>query len=123
MSKEVLLIYQDCPYCHDNEKWGAKQEELARQNGITIRKIRYNFPGAKGLINKGKNNGAATLPFFTDGETFGYSIKLFIKPQTVKPKAAKADDIRLNITNGIKRRTKRKVVAKKDESNEANGQD
>lgn len=78
MSKEVLLIFQDCPYCKPREEWGKRQMELAKEHSIVVRETKYNFPGAKGLIEKAKNHGLSMLPFFTDGKTFSYDLSAFI---------------------------------------------
>lgn len=99
MSKEVLLIFQDCPYCAPREKWGKRQMELAEKHNIVVREARYDMVGVDGLIQKAHNMGISTLPFFTDGKTFGFDLSIFVKAPVDKsvPKetveTAKAVDV------------------------------
>lgn len=123
MSKEVSLIFQDCPYCKPREKWGERQMQLAKDHNIVVRETKYNFPGAKGLIEKAHNHGIMTLPFFTDGVTFGYDLSLFIKAQVPDPKPEEKMETEKaeKATTTAKRSTRKKVAeimeTEKDEDN------
>lgn len=99
MSKEVILVYQDCYDCGQSQEWYKKQQEKASRAGITISPMPHNAIGAKGLILKAHNKGASTMPFLTDGgENFGYSIDKFI------PKHAETEQTRKR--NGRNSKTK-----------------
>lgn len=82
MSKEVFLIYQDCPYCHPREKWGEEQSRVASEYHIKVLPTHFSTPGAKGLIEKAANRGVSTLPFFTDGVSFSYNLIDFVNQDT-----------------------------------------
>lgn len=79
MTKQVLLIYQDCPYCEPRTKWGERQMRLAKDYGIKVVETPYNAKGAQGLILEAQSHGTNALPFFTDGEKFGYDLTQFVK--------------------------------------------
>ncbi len=79
MSKEVLLIYQDCPYCAPREEWGKEQTRVARENGIKVTPVHFNTLGAKGLIAQAVSRGVEAMPFFTDGERFSYKLIDFVE--------------------------------------------
>lgn len=79
MTKEVLLIYQDCPYCEPRTEWGKRQMKLAKDYGIKVVETPYNAVGAKGLILEAQSHGANTLPFFTDEVKFAYDLSEFVE--------------------------------------------
>lgn len=89
MSKEVFLVFQDCPYCAPREKWGEEQKRVAAENSIHVVPTHFNTPGVDGLITKAMSRGINSLPFFTDGERFSYNLIDFTNR---KPKAAKQED-------------------------------
>lgn len=107
MSKEVLLIFQDCPYCKPREEWGKRQMQLAKDHDIVVRETKYNFPGAKGLIKKALNHGLSNMPFFTDGKTFSYDLSSFIPAQVPAPEPAE----KMNADKAEKATTAAKVSA------------
>lgn len=78
MSKEVLLIFQDCPYCEPREEWGKRQTEFAKKNGIKVVETHFTVPGAKGLIIEARSHGIEAMPFFTDGKTFSMELSDFV---------------------------------------------
>lgn len=79
MTKEVLLIYQDCPYCEPRTEWGKRQMKLAKDYEIKVVETPYNAVGAKGLILEAQSHGANALPFFTDGVKFAYDLSEFVE--------------------------------------------
>lgn len=114
MSKEVLLIFQDCPYCKPREEWGKRQMKLAEENNIVVRETKYNFPGAADLINKAQNHGLSALPFFTDGKTFSYDLSSFIQKPVSQPKPGEEMEPAKGetVTTTDKRASRRKVTEK-----------
>lgn len=116
MSKEVLLIFQDCPYCKPREEWGKRQMELAKEHSIVVRETKYNFPGAGDLIKKAQNHGLSTLPFFTDGKTFSYDLSSFIQKQVPRPKPEEEmEPAKGEVVTTAAKRVSRKKVAEKAE--------
>lgn len=123
MSKEVLLIYQDCPYCKPREEWGKRQMKLAADHNIVVQETKYNFPGAAGLINMAINQGISTLPFFTDGKVFSYDLSSFIGKEVSKPKPEeKMDDSKGEVVTiaATTKRTSRKKATEEVEKDGAN---
>lgn len=78
MTKEVSLIFQDCPYCKPREEWGKRQMEFAQKNGIKVVETHFTVPGAKGLIVEAKSHGIETMPLFTDGKIFSMELSDFV---------------------------------------------
>ena len=125
MSKEVLLIFQDCPYCKPREKWGERQMKLAADHNIAVKETKYNSPGAAGLIEKAHNHGIMTLPFFTDGVKFGQDLSLFIPKRVQAPKSEEnlSEEKAEKVTTTAKRSTRKKVAEiMETEEDEVNGQ-
>jgi len=96
MSKEAILIFQDCPDCGANKGWYDKQEEIARKKGIVIRKASFVEPGIKGLIIKAASQGIDRMPFFADNakspRRFSYNVAdLFTEPKIPTEFAEVAD--------------------------------
>lgn len=85
MPKEVMLVFQDCPFCAPREDWARKQKEIAKRNGIKIVPASFNAPGIKGLILKAKSRGVEAVPFFTDGSKFSYSLEDFVGGKVATP--------------------------------------
>lgn len=76
--------------CGSREKWGEKQAKIADDHGFTIMKKPFYATGAKGLIMNAVKNGVKRLPFFTDGEKFGYTLEDFIpKKKTTRRRRTK----------------------------------
>lgn len=79
MAKEVLLVYQDCPYCEPRAEWGKRQMKLAVDYGIKVKEAPFYALGVAGLIKKAKAHGVGALPFFTDGKKFAYDLTAFVR--------------------------------------------
>ena len=86
MTKEVLLIFQDCYDCGTSKEWYQKQATKAANLGIKINPMPFNAPGAKKLILKAKKHAADRMPFLTDANNkFGYDVAKFVpKVETAK---------------------------------------
>lgn len=91
MSKEILLVYQDCPYCAPREEWGKAQKEIARKNGFRIKEVPFDTLGVQGVIDKAKVHGVNQLPFFTDMDRFTYNLADFVKKK--ERKKIKAENV------------------------------
>lgn len=124
MSKEVLLIFQDCPYCEPRKKWGERQMQLAKEHNIVVRETKYNFPGAKGLIQKALNYGLSTMPFFTDGKMFSYDLSSFIPTPVPAPEPEeKMNADKAEKATTIAKRTSRKKTTEEAKTNGDTQQD
>lgn len=74
MSKELLLIYQDCYKCGPQALWQMAQDDAATENGYTLAKKSFALPGVDDLIKKAAKKHIG-LPFITDGKYFGNTVK------------------------------------------------
>lgn len=68
MSKEYILVYQDCPMCGSRKWWGEKQISFAKARKATIRKVSFVSEEGHRYCFEALQAGKATMPFFTDGE-------------------------------------------------------
>ncbi len=115
MSKEVLLVFQDCPYCAPREAWGKEQTKVAQENGIKVLPTHFNTPGAKGLILKAESRGVDAMPFFTDGERFSYNLIDFVDG---KPKDSKTEEAAEPKPSRAKAKTAKAVKEEADGDNQ-----
>ena len=92
MSKEFILVYQDCPMCGSRKWWGEKQISFAKARKASIRKVSFVSEEGRKYCFEALQAGKATMPFFTDGEGhFGKDLQELIgstkgEKQSVKPK-------------------------------------
>lgn len=111
MSKEVSLIFQDCPYCAPREEWGKRQTEFAEKNGIKVVETFFKLPGVKGLILEARSHGIETMPFFTDGKIFSMELSDFVsgvkKSQPETPEETERTEVAT-----IKRVARQKKITK-----------
>lgn len=80
MSKEFILVYQDCPMCGSRKWWGEKQISFAKARKSTIRKVSFVSTEGRKYCAEALQAGKATMPFFTDGEGhFGKDLQELIE--------------------------------------------
>lgn len=92
MSREILLIYQDCPYCKPREEWGEKQKAVQKKYGLKVRARPFDGVGVDGIIQKAQSRGVNSLPFYTDGVRFSYELIDFVEDaKRVKEAADEAE--------------------------------
>lgn len=88
MSKEIMIVYQDCPTCGARKEWGEKTIKAALNAKAFVRKVSFVTREGEQLIAKAVENGITRLPFVTDGKTFAYDVKSLLEaesePQTSK---------------------------------------
>lgn len=111
MSKEVSLIFQDCPYCAPREEWGKRQTEFAKNNGIKVVETHFKLPGVKGLILEARSHGIETMPFFTDGKIFSMELSDFVSSPHKSQEKTPDESERAEVATA-KRATKQKKVSK-----------
>ncbi|MBQ3306423.1 hypothetical protein IJH02_03250 [Candidatus Saccharibacteria bacterium] len=106
MSREILLLYQDCPMCGVHAAWGAKQMEIAKKNKLVFREVSFITPEAikARYMQNAVKKGIRSYPFFTDGVKFSRSLADFIEEKPSAPqKPAKS----------VKKSTKKAAQSKK----------
>ena len=93
MTKEFIIVYQDCPTCGARKEWGEKTIAAALNAHAIIRKVSFVTREGEALALKAIVNGITRYPFVTDGKTFAYDIKTLIEaesePQTAKKETKK----------------------------------
>lgn len=102
MSKEILLIYQDCALCGDKKEWGAAQLALASKASQPVRKVSFVAEEAQGLPAKAVKAGITSMPFFTDGVHFAKSVEelLGLQKAEAKPKKSTKKKIKKEEADG-----------------------
>lgn len=92
MTKEIMIVYQDCPTCGARKAWGEETIKTALNAKARVRKVSFVTREGEQLIKTAIENGIKRLPFVTDGKTYAYDVKTILEaesePQTEK-KAAK----------------------------------
>lgn len=88
MSKQIKLVYQDCPMCGARKSWGEEQTKFANDYGFEIVKTPFFKWGAADLIFEATRQGMS-LPFFTDGVKFSKDLKDFAEEKTIEVKTIK----------------------------------
>lgn len=105
MTKEIIVIYQDCFACGGPENWN----ELAKQtfaecekHGITPRKVSCFSQEGQTHALAAIQAGVKTTPFFTDGKSYASNVKDLLeaesRPQTAKKSTKKSK----KVTKGAK---------------------
>lgn len=91
-SKEILLIYQDCPMCGAREGWGEEQEAAAKKAKVEFRKVSFVAQEAQGMAQKALKAGIASMPYFTDGVHFAKTLEELVAQVSPKKKAKEEKD-------------------------------
>lgn len=105
MSKEIIIVYQDCFMCGSRENWSEKAKHVAdeaEKAGIPYRKLSFATCEGQDHCAKAIENGVKTMPFYTDGKIYASDIETLIQaesraqneqgeaePQTAKIKVTK----------------------------------
>lgn len=92
MTKEIMIVYQDCPTCGARKEWGEKTIKAALNAKAFVRKVSFVTREGEQLIAKAVENGITRLPFVTDGKTFAYDVKSLLEAESeaqAKEKKAK----------------------------------
>lgn len=82
MNKEIICVYQDCPLCGDR---GKKLKKIIIAKNLNVRKVSFASDEGRHLIHEAVfKHKMGSLPFFTDGERFSYSIVELTQPKAEK---------------------------------------
>ena len=106
MSKEIIVVYQDCVLCGNR---GEKKRQYLAKKGLNIRKVSAFSSEGEKLVHKAVfNHKMGSLPFYTDGERFSYHVETFLEKKTTKKSTSKT------------RKAKKVKEIAQDESNSTN---
>lgn len=96
MSKEIVIVYQDCFMCGSRENWSAKAKKAAEQlekAGATFRKLSFASIEGQQHCAKAIEAGVGAMPFYTDGKIYASDLEMLLEaesqPQTAKIKVTK----------------------------------
>lgn len=96
MSKEIVIVYQDCFMCGSRENWSDKAKKAAEQlekAGATFRKLSFASIEGQQHCAKAIEAGVGAMPFYTDGKIYASDLETLLeaesKPQTAKIKVTK----------------------------------
>ena len=90
MTKEIMVVFQDCVLCGDK---GRKKVAQLAKKGVNIRKVGFTTDEGKRLIHTALfKHKIGSMPFFTDGEKFSTSLDDLLKKtaEKVEKKAKKS---------------------------------
>ena len=90
MTKEIMIVYQDCPTCGARKEWGEETIKTALNAKAFVRKVSFVTREGEKLIAKAVENGITRLPFVTDGITFAYDVKSVLEAES-EPQASKKE--------------------------------
>lgn len=72
---KIYLVYQDCALCGDRGRIRKLEIQEAFDKGYEVIKMPFTNPIASELIHKAVfEHKIGKMPFYTDGEKFGYNI-------------------------------------------------
>lgn len=105
MTREIVVVYQDCALC--GAKGRQKIADLAGQ-GIIIRKVSFITEEGRELCAKAVEKGIGSMPFYVDGDDFATNIEAFLirKPKKTVKKVQK-----------LASSTKKKQIKAKEKTN------
>lgn len=82
MTKQISIVYQDCPTCGARKEWGESTIKAAINAKAQIRKVSFVTREGEQLIAKAVEKGITRMPFVTDGTTFAYDIKSVLEAES-----------------------------------------
>ena len=84
MSKEIIIVYQDCFTCGSKQNWGEKTIEAIVNAGASYRKVSFaSVEGQSHCMNAIKN-GIVTFPFVTDGKTYAKDVESVLQAESAR---------------------------------------
>lgn len=67
-SREVVMVYQDCPLCGDRGK--RIKEVLKKSRGIRFKKVSFATTEGREYCAQSIEKGIKRMPFFVDGDRY-----------------------------------------------------
>lgn len=105
MTKEIIVVYQDCFACGGPENWN----ELAKQtfaecekHGITPRKVSCFSQEGQSHALAAIQAGVKSTPFFTDGKSYASNVKDLLQAESEPQTAKKITKKSKKVTKGAK---------------------
>lgn len=105
MTKEIIVIYQDCFACGGPENWS----ELAKQtfaecekHGIIPRKVSCFSQEGQSHAMAAIQAGVKSTPFFTDGKSYASNVKDLLEAESEPQTAKKSTKKSKKVTKGAK---------------------
>ena len=115
MTKEIILVYQDCPMCGSRKDWGEKQIVDAAAEDASIRKVSFVTEEGRGYCAGALKAGKASMPFFTDGAGhFGRSVEELYASMGMNKNVEKAEKITKKAKSSKKKSGKKNVNSKQN---------
>lgn len=90
MSKEIAIIYQDCPTCGARKKWGEETIKHITSTGNSFRKVSFASQEGQAHCAKAIASGVTSFPFVTDGKIYSTDINDILKAKKTKKVAKKS---------------------------------
>lgn len=85
MSREITVVFQDCPLCGDR---GRVLEKVVAEEGVRLHKVSFATNEGRELIHAAVfEKGIKHLPFYVCGDQFSENIHDLLGPE--EPKSAK----------------------------------
>ena len=84
MSKEIAIVYQDCPTCGARKAWGERTIEAIVKKGATYRKVSFASAEGQAHCAKAIAQGITTFPFVTDGENYAKDVQTLLEVKKTK---------------------------------------
>lgn len=107
MTKEIIVVYQDCFACGGPENWSELAKETfaeCEKAGIKPRKVSCFSQEGQSHALAAIQAGVTSTPFFTDGKTYASSVKSLLEaesePQTAKKTTKKSKKVTKGAKNG-----------------------
>lgn len=117
MSKEIILVYQDCPMCGSRKDWGDKQIAAAKAEDASIRKVSFVSKDGRKYCAEALKAKKASMPFFTDGEGhFGKSVEELLGIDKVEEKNEEPTEVVEKPKNKKKKGSRKTNVDKKQDN-------
>ena len=104
MSKEIIIVYQDCFTCGAKKNWGERTINSIVKAGVPYRKVSFASVEGQSHCMNAIAQGIVTFPFVTDGKTYATSIENLLqaesKLQTTKKTTRKTKKTKKGANNG-----------------------
>lgn len=88
MTKEIIIVYQDCATCGARKNWGEKTIEAITKSGASYRKVSFASVEGQSHCANAIAQGITSFPFVTDGKKYGKNIEDVLQAES-KPKKRK----------------------------------
>lgn len=82
MSREITVVFQDCPLCGDR---GRVLKQIVATEGVRVHKVSFATEEGRDLIHEAVfEHGIKTMPFYVYGDKFSEKIEDLLEPEPKK---------------------------------------